>query len=1264
MNISQPCFNYLRSEWTGLKTGVSLKNLEPISKTKRVSKVLTLLIPGPILLLTGGCAWLCSKVAPCETKTSGNLEDRINSLSTGSLSKLPYSQKRQIEKLLHAVTLHPHRISKFIKEYRITDEDLLFEIALIAQKDSYGFSRDLRNFKIKNKEKLLHIAKLEAHNTWWNHLSAFFLDYGIQSEDHRIEIAKIAAEHDPINFAPYIRNYRIQNQKELIEIVNILEKKPHFNINEYIHLFGIKSKDELFEIAKRQAAREMTLGFSEYIKNYDIKDPMRRFELAKIVAKENSRDLTHIKEYEIKNEEQLFEIAKIIAKDGFGISKFIHNFQFQSQNYLVEIAKIEVRSYCFDPADLKNFGILNLNDRYEIAKIAAERGSKISEKIKEFNIHDQDFLFEIAKIAAANSWSEITSHIKEYGISDPLRLYEIAKIAAKASGNIQIENFEFSEEMRYQIAQIAVQNSYFKAEGIKKYRLNSNYRFEIAKQFLTRIVTIYQWDTVPHEEAVIDKYKREPSVGQSFQLSFNQEVELFLDVISKTPMHIQTWIARFGCYQENSQLVSKFFGLQMMFNPQVALNPNMSSILEPLIKLEKEKDTQEVKDALRQWMGYLLFKFETMGINTLDQLQLRSELVEGMPLFKSIMLHHNHSMRHHLTNLFFQCLQSENKELFDLYLILGKFKLQETHQVKKIKKQEKIVTKTVTTAPFKKLDNQIFRLLFAHFIYMQKASSVGNWDKILNEWKPAFSIIQANTYDNANTQISIVKCLFALAKEKIPLTLLERNQLLRAIFTTVEENSTREDKAKLVNRNLQLMESFIQLKNGSELKNIVSQMNEKQIGKLPSIDILESSLLNFLKQLLGEGEIKEFSEKFEKIFLKARQPFAFFSYVSTLQTLPDNEKSVIMPVIKQFYQDLMENQFPKSRYSTNPASKDHLHTIFAWRNELQSIWTKGSSTYLKDLSLENKKALKPKELDIKNYLIQRICVDNHVSLFEYMKLSQCSINTDRIDESLKELSEEETNANLQKTDKARSKSQVQLEILLIKIIDNRINVLDKIPLINSAIDLAIKVYSENHQFVFDLKDLRQNILLSQKNPENYEDWKVEETDSWEDLLLCGTEILGSCQSIKGNASLNKCLLNYIVDGKNRVVVIKNSKGIIRARAILRILWDKTLERPVLFRERIYETPGIPNNSQFIINEICKNKARDLEISLITSDFSTSETVKRYSNDVYSLNGKAPFEYVDANAHANNAVGNGNFTIESKHTEILYDHPEAEIIFEV
>ena len=150
------------------------------------------------------------------------------------------------------------------------------------------------------------------------------------------------------------------------------------------------------------------------------------------------------------------------------------------------------------------------------------------------------------------------------------------------------------------------------------------------------------------------------------------------------------------------------------------------------------------------------------------------------------------------------------------------------------------------------------------------------------------------------------------------------------------------------------------------------------------------------------------------------------------------------------------------------------------------------------------------------------------------------------------------------------------------------------------------------------------------------------TDDWQDLFLCGTEVLGSCQTIDGDTSLNKGLLGYCLDGKIQMVAVKDKEsGKIRSRALLKLLIHSGGGKPALFLERIYPDP-CPDEQLKALNQFAIQRARELGLDLYTENRGLPLQGDRVS--LQSLGCSAPFEYEDAGG--NGPPNGGVYTISS------------------
>jgi hypothetical protein len=160
----------------------------------------------------------------------------------------------------------------------------------------------------------------------------------------------------------------------------------------------------------------------------------------------------------------------------------------------------------------------------------------------------------------------------------------------------------------------------------------------------------------------------------------------------------------------------------------------------------------------------------------------------------------------------------------------------------------------------------------------------------------------------------------------------------------------------------------------------------------------------------------------------------------------------------------------------------------------------------------------------------------------------------------------------------------------------------------------------------EFKNDIQALLKSLTAKEQLKSILIVDTDDWQDLFLSGTEVLGSCQRIDGDPSYNVCLMAYVLDGKNRMLAIKDSTNQkILARCILRLLWDTKNNRPALFQERIYPY-SCSQEYRDLLNTLAVTRAKDLGLELFTLNQNGSLGKK---SSLESLGSCCSYEYADA-----------------------------------
>jgi|GEM_PF-3863988 len=151
--------------------------------------------------------------------------------------------------------------------------------------------------------------------------------------------------------------------------------------------------------------------------------------------------------------------------------------------------------------------------------------------------------------------------------------------------------------------------------------------------------------------------------------------------------------------------------------------------------------------------------------------------------------------------------------------------------------------------------------------------------------------------------------------------------------------------------------------------------------------------------------------------------------------------------------------------------------------------------------------------------------------------------------------------------------------------------------------------------------------ISEYAPEKCGKWTFIDTDSPEDLLLCGTEIAGSCQTIHGQPDKVKGLLGYLIDGKNRMIAIKDESGRIRARCLFSILLTQEGE-PVLMLETMY-TAKMDREAEIALERFAVRRAQALGMRMFSQVEPIGYKCSPYPNPLRSVSEAAPFEYRDS-----------------------------------
>ena len=411
---------------------------------------------------------------------------------------------------------------------------------------------------------------------------------------------------------------------------------------------------------------------------------------------------------------------------------------------------------------------------------------------------------------------------------------------------------------------------------------------------------------------------------------------------------------------------------------------------------------------------------------------------------------------------------------------------------------------------------------------------------------------------------------FSLSINKLDISPREKIKLLSMTFLTSSTVDDLKLRISLVSVHLKFDHEFF----CSVSRNMTTEfLKDFSIRFFSSLGIVDSTIPNFSERF------------FEKFILNARNPDAIFSYASNFLHNP-----LMLSHIRAFISLVLTDNFKPLRNLYN----SHIHVL---NPEQRKFWEQGSEETFKLMVL-------PAEFNPKTFLINKIIQDQHAKeLIDSAKRiffspeGEISFRSE-IEKCLSDLFHsrpENYLISLKELKRTLANSPQFAEILFLKDLDDQIALLERVDSLSKTLTL-------------------------------------QDTEDYQDLLLCGTDILGSCQSVYGHPEYNKCLLGYLLDGKIRLLALKDSKGKIESRAILKILLDHN-SQPALFIERAYPDERY---KQFFI-DLALKKAKKMNIQLYKA------YVSGESQMLVSLGSRAPFEYEDG-AQIGMGVNNGKYAI--------------------
>lgn len=172
---------------------------------------------------------------------------------------------------------------------------------------------------------------------------------------------------------------------------------------------------------------------------------------------------------------------------------------------------------------------------------------------------------------------------------------------------------------------------------------------------------------------------------------------------------------------------------------------------------------------------------------------------------------------------------------------------------------------------------------------------------------------------------------------------------------------------------------------------------------------------------------------------------------------------------------------------------------------------------------------------------------------------------------------------------------------------------------NSYKDLLVPSLDNDRRALWEAGTSR-GISINTPLPTNY---IMSDSEDWQDLFLCGTEVQGSCQNVNGSPYNNKGLLGYLMDGKIRILTLKESiGGPIKARCLIKLIKKPDGKIAMLVEQGYPSDTSIQANT---LKRFAKERSDALGLDLYEVDHSATPQVFLESD----VPNAAGVEYEDA-----------------------------------
>ncbi|MBA3603675.1 MAG: hypothetical protein H0W50_08555 [Parachlamydiaceae bacterium] len=1141
--------------------------------------------------------------------------------------------------------------AKIIEKFGISDQNYLFEIAKLSfGKNFNGTIFNIKKFGITDQNKLFELIEICCEKNI-SQLIFNIREFGITDQNQLFNIAKLCCKKNISITCFNILEFGDLDQNQLFEIAKICLKTNALEASKKISLLSLKNQIHLVELLKIFLIYDKNekVYFDDIIADFQILEPNQIFEIVKCSSQKIIFNPRHFHRYRITDPIQVYEIAGLCAQnDGRSTARFIKNFGIKDQLKLVEIATICAQHSTYN---IENFGI---TDQVELIVIA-KKSARCAQNIDKFGITDRNQLFEIAKLSAQKNGTLTAENIRKFGITDNVQLFELAQMCSEESQNIikSINNFDLTFDQSIFIFKYCMRKV-DASDYISNFHLffKNKYYFENELKYSSIMLMVRKEFKMLQELFILVEMYPDEIVNFDFNqcadILRNYSIEKFVgNPFEKALENIMNIPDAFGKYQNLLWLANTM----VIFNTSKVLEQISDDQIPSLNDREIfESIASFGKPKLRLPLSLIVLSLASME--------------NGLEIFKklhSVQQNSNKGQAHfqNLLFLFFATLVSRgvdvNSEVFSDEGTFRKEILKKSSCFFKKENSQIMIEMLLLLVQNKTLsvkvnEGLLVRVISETPLAMEKFSMTNDelQSSYLRNAQSLVSIFEFNEVSRlSDTSKNLVEISEEILREKLSCVDVEN-------FTSKYHQTFRE------NRNPSAIVTY-----AAKINSLNDPDATECLGRYVASTLEGPSAFRIMRYDLTNNphltKINEFDPKLFEDWKNNLDPINIdelkYDENSSSNTQPTakdwmkqkliTDKHLDMETLDVIYLNnyLQETDLQKRReieimlLDAHSISLKNLKEINKTKESRIIMSLKNCNNQIKSIDskiLKDSIKINLGRLNEQKNTLQ-LKFDKNLTLLvtKFPILSQRVIKGNNYDEIIKFI--EGCNEIQTFTWMAKENiSKRRLEILCIKWIKG----IDSLQASNtemnnnqikSSEDKLKKILVEilkilnaspfsSPEFANDIQNKINEKSVSMAIGNSL----VVETDDPIDILLCGTEVDGSCQRIDGDAHLNKGLLGYNMDGKIKILAIKNAEGAhgkIKARCLLRMLWDG--DKPVLFMERLYPSNITSKQAQALIY-MARKKAEILGVPLLTLGGSGED----YGKPLIALGGSSPWEYCD------------------------------------